>query len=77
MIQADGKHKFPYGFGAVFTRMYTKVFEEGLYTVIEPDLCLTRDEIDPDKEGFSEEVLMEKMLNMFVVPFRLKEPLRL
>jgi superfamily I DNA/RNA helicase len=43
--------------------------------VIEPNLCLTRDEIDPDKEGFSEEVLMEKILNMFVVPYRLREPL--
>ena len=46
-----------------------------LYSVIEPNLCLTRDEIDPDKEEFSEEILMEKILNMFVVPFRLREPL--
>ena len=51
------------------------LFKEGLYSVIEPDLCLTRDEIDPDKEEFSEEILMEKILNMFVVPFRLREPL--
>ncbi len=43
--------------------------------MVEPNLCLTRDEIDPDKEGFSEEILMEKILNMFVVPFRLREPL--
>ncbi len=80
LVQLDGKYKFqlkfPYGHGVVFTRMYSKDFiKEGLYTVIEPNLCLTRDEIDPDKEEFSEEVLMEKILNMFVVPFRLKESL--
>ncbi|GHI00331.1 DNA helicase [Neobacillus kokaensis] len=80
LVQLEGKYKFqlkfPYGHGVVFTRMYAKDFiQEGLYTVIEPHLCLTRDEIDPDKEGFSEEVLMEKILNMFVVPFRLREPL--
>lgn len=80
LIQLDGKYKFnlkfPYGHGVVFTRMTSKDFiKHDLYTVIEPNLCLTRDEIDPDKEEFSEEVLMEKILNMFVVPFRLKEPL--
>ncbi|NWQ44620.1 AAA family ATPase [Bacillus sp. EB106-08-02-XG196] len=80
LIQLDGKYKFqlkfPYGHGVVFTRLYSKDFvQEGLYTVIEPNLCFTRDEIDPDKEGFSEEILMEKILNMFVVPFRLKESL--
>lgn len=80
LIQLEGKYKFqlkfPYGHGVVFTRLYTKDFiQEGLYSVIEPNLCLTRDEIDPDKDGFSEEVLMEKILNMFVVPFRLREPL--
>ncbi|WP_160725324.1 3'-5' exonuclease [Bacillus sp. USDA818B3_A] len=82
LVQLDGKYKFqlkfPYGHGVVFTRMYSKDFiEEGLYSVIEPNLCLTRNEIDPDKEEFSEEILMEKILNMFVVPFRLKEPLTL
>lgn len=80
LIQLDGKYKFqlkfPYGHGVVFTRLYSKDFvQEGLYSVIEPNLCFTRDEIDPDKEGFSEEVLMEKILNMFIVPFRLKESL--
>jgi hypothetical protein len=80
LIQLDGKYKFqlkfPYGHGVVFTRLYSKDFvQEGLYSVIEPTLCFTRDEIDPEKEGFSEEVLMEKILNMFVVPFRLKESL--
>ena len=80
LVQLDGKYKFqlkfPYGHGVVFTRLYSKDFvKEGLYSVVEPNLCLTRDEIDPDKEGFSEDVLMEKILNMFVVPFRLREPL--
>ena len=80
LVQLDGKYKFqlkfPYGHGVVFTRLYSKDFvQEGLYSVVEPNLCLTRDEIDPDKEGFSEEILMEKILNMFVVPFRLREPL--
>jgi len=80
LIQLDGKYKFqlkfPYGHGVVFTRLYSKDFvQEGLYSVIEHNLCFTRDEIDPDKEGFSEEVLMEKILNIFVVPFRLKESL--
>jgi len=82
LIQLDGKYKFnlkfPYGHGVVFTRLYAKDFiKEGIYSVIEPKLCLTRDEIDPEKEEFSEEILMEKILNMFVVPYRLKEPLSL
>jgi hypothetical protein len=80
LIQLDGKYKFqlkfPYGHGVVFTRLYSKDFvQDGLYSVVEPSLCFTRDEIDPDKEGFSEEILIEKILNMFVVPFRLREPL--
>ncbi|WP_394234141.1 3'-5' exonuclease [Niallia oryzisoli] len=80
LVQLDGKYKFqlkfPFGHGVVFTRLYSKdLVREGLYSVIEPSLCLTRDEIDPDKEEFSEEILMEKILNMFVVPFRLREQL--
>lgn len=80
LVQLDGKYKFslkfPYGHGVVFTRMYSRDFiKEGLYSVIEPNLCLTRDEIDPEKDEFSEEILMEKILNMFVVPYRLKESL--
>lgn len=80
LIQLDGKYKFslkfPYGHGVVFTRMYSNDFiKEGLYSVIEPNLCFTRDEIDPEKDKFSEEVLLEKIMNMFVVPYRLKEPL--
>lgn len=80
LVQLEGKYqfqlKFPYGFGAVFTRLYLKDFvENSLYSVIEPELCLTRDEIDPDKEAFSEENLFEKIANMFIVPYRLREPL--
>jgi len=80
LVQLEGKYKFqlkfPYGHGVIFTRLNSKDFvEHDLYYVIEPSLCLTRDEIDPDKDSFSEEVLMEKILNMFVVPFRLREPL--
>lgn len=80
LVQLDGKYKFqlkfPYGHGVVFTRLYAKDFiQDGLYSVIEPEFCLTRDEMDPDKESFSEEILMEKIMNMFVVPYRLREPL--
>ncbi|WP_312476665.1 3'-5' exonuclease [Neobacillus sp.] len=80
LIQLDGKYKFqlkfPYGHGVVFTRLYSKDFiQDGLYTVIEPNLCLTRDEIDSEKDEFSDAILMEKIMNMFVVPYRLKEPL--
>ncbi|MCM3727847.1 NERD domain-containing protein [Neobacillus cucumis] len=80
LIQLEGKYKFnlkfPYGHGVIFTRMTSQDFiKNDLYTVIEPSLCFTRDEIDPDKDEFSEEILLEKILNMFVVPFRLKEPL--
>ncbi|HZG60186.1 MAG TPA: 3'-5' exonuclease [Anoxybacillus sp.] len=80
LIHLEGKYqfqlKFPYGYGAVFTRLYQKDFiQEGLYSVIDPNLCFTRDEIDPDKESFSEENLIEKILNMFIVPYRLRTPL--
>jgi superfamily I DNA/RNA helicase len=80
LIQLEGKYqfqlKFPYGHGVVFTRLKSSdMVKDSLYTVIEPNLCLTRDEIDPDNDSFSEEILMEKILNMFVVPFRLRESL--
>ncbi|MGD6967423.1 3'-5' exonuclease [Rossellomorea vietnamensis] len=80
LVQLDGKYqfqlKFPYGFGTVFTRLSQRDFiENDLYSVIEPSLSLTRDEIDPDKEAFSEENLYEKIANMFIVPYRLREPL--
>ncbi|MEH7392795.1 3'-5' exonuclease [Bacillus sp. JJ1474] len=80
LVHLEGKYqfqlKFPYGFGTVFTRLFQKDFiENGLYSVVEPSLCLTRDEIDPDKEAFSEENLFEKISNMFIVPYRLPAPL--
>src|SRR3954452_198881 len=48
LIQLDGKYKFqlkfPYGHGVIFTRMNSKDFiKDGLYSVIEPNLSLTRD----------------------------------
>ncbi|GEL76490.1 DEAD/DEAH box helicase [Tenuibacillus multivorans] len=80
LIQADGKKqhhlKFPCGFGAVFSRLNTdQLTRESLYNVISPQFCLARNEIDPDHEDFSEEVLIEKLVNMFKVNFRLREPL--
>ncbi|NMH68046.1 AAA family ATPase [Bacillus sp. RO3] len=80
LVQLEGRYqfqlKFPYGFGTVFTRLHQKDFiENGLYAVVEPSFCLTRDEIDPEKDGFSEENLIEKIVNMFTIPYRLQEPL--
>ncbi len=80
LVQLEGRYqfqlKFPYGFGAVFTRLHQKDFiENGLYAVVEPSFCLTRDEIDPEKESFSEENLIEKIVNMFTIPYRLQNPL--
>jgi Superfamily I DNA and RNA helicases len=60
--------KFPYGFGTVFTRLKQEDFiKNNLYEVIEPQFVLCRDEIDPDEEGFSEEILREKIQGMFTV----------
>lgn len=80
LVQLEGpyqfKLKFPCGAGTVFTRLTQADFiQHNLYAVIEPNFCLTRDEIDPEKEGFCEGNLHEKIMNMFIVPFRLKEPL--
>ncbi|WP_062110036.1 3'-5' exonuclease [Bacillus niameyensis] len=80
LVQLEGKYqfqlKFPCGFGSVFTRLYQKDFIElGLYAVVEPSLSFTRDEIDPEHESFSEENFFEKLSNMFIIPFRLKDPL--
>lgn len=80
LIQTEGKYqfrlKFPYGYGVVFTRLNQKqVIEDGLYSIIEPQYMLTRDEIDPDHDSFSEEIFIEKLINMFHVSFRMEEPL--
>ncbi|WP_100329973.1 3'-5' exonuclease [Bacillus xiapuensis] len=72
----QGKLKFPCGFGTVFTRLNQKqCVKTDLYEVIDPTFLLTREEIDPDHDHFSEEHLIEKLMNMFTIPFRLKEPL--
>ena len=81
LIQSNGRHrfnlKFPCGYGAVFSRLQTEhLSKENLYSVISPQYCLARNEIDPDHEDFSEEILMEKLMNMFKINFRLREPLQ-
>ncbi|WP_214884884.1 MULTISPECIES: 3'-5' exonuclease [unclassified Exiguobacterium] len=80
LIQHEGKYattlKFPYGSGVIFTRLtQNDCIRHGLYQVIDPCFSLMRDEINPDDPQFSEEVLIEKILNMFTVPYRLKQPL--
>lgn len=80
LIHTDGKYafhlRFPYGYGVVFTRLTARdMVENGMYRVLPLNQVFTRDEIDPESETFSEENLMEKLLNMFVVPYRLRDPL--
>lgn len=80
LIQHEGKYrrnlKFPCGYGAVFTRLTEAQFiKHSLYDVMEPNFVFTRDDIDPDRESFSQEQLVEKLFQMFSIPFRLKEPL--
>ncbi|MGA9290540.1 MAG: nuclease-related domain-containing protein, partial [Anaerobacillus sp.] len=71
-----GNLKFPCGYGTVFTRLtQNQCIKTDLYEVIDPTFLLTRDEIDPDQEEFCVEQLIEKLLNMFTIPFLLKEPL--
>ncbi|WP_214817249.1 MULTISPECIES: 3'-5' exonuclease [unclassified Exiguobacterium] len=80
LIQHEGKYattlKFPYGSGVIFTRLtQDDCIRHGLYQVIDPCFSLMRDEINPDDSQFSEEILIEKILNMFTVPYRLRQPL--
>ncbi|MCY8932111.1 3'-5' exonuclease [Bacillus atrophaeus] len=80
LIQTEGKYqfklKFPYGYGVVFTRLNeVQLLESKVYEMIDPEFILSRDQIDPDHELFSEDVLMEKLLQMFHIRFRLEEPL--
>ncbi|KTF60212.1 3'-5' exonuclease [Bacillus amyloliquefaciens] len=80
LIQTEGKYqfklKFPYGYGVVFTRLSEiQLLESRVYDVIDPEFILSRDQIDPDHEHFSGDVMVEKLVQMFKVPFRLKEPL--
>ncbi|WP_088830569.1 3'-5' exonuclease [Paenibacillus tyrfis] len=69
LVQETGSYlKFPYGFGTVFTRLKQEDFIKlDLYQVIEPQFVLCRDEIDPDEEGFSHDILRDKIHEMFTV----------
>lgn len=60
--------KFSYGYGTVFTRLKQEYFlKHNLYHVIEPQFVLCQDEVDPDEDGFSPEILLEKIRGMFTV----------
>lgn len=80
LVRTEGRHrfklKFPYGYGVVFTRL-TKadLARRGLLAVIDPKLVLTKEEIDPERETFSEILLKQKLSQMFTVSFTLDEPL--
>ncbi|MFB8372279.1 3'-5' exonuclease [Paenibacillus taichungensis] len=66
-----GYLKFNYGYGVVFTRLKQQDFlRMDLFSVIDPVFVLTREEMDPEDEDFSEEILIEKLLHMFTVPTR-------
>ncbi|PWK16463.1 3'-5' exonuclease [Tumebacillus permanentifrigoris] len=80
LVQLAGKYhgslKFPYGYGTVFTRLKQEEFiRHDLYSVIEPNLVLCRDEIDSDEEGYSQEHLVEKLQGMMPVFYRRSERL--
>lgn len=80
LIQLEGQFhghlKFPYGYGTVFTRLkQTHVIQHQIHRVIPMNFMLTRDEIDPHDESFSEEHLMEKILGMFAFYNRKKNVL--
>jgi len=80
LIQTEGKYqfklKFPYGYGVVFTRLNEiQLLEKQVYQIIDPEFILTRDQIDPDHVNFSEELLIEKLFQMFHVQFQMKTSL--
>ncbi|WP_246096673.1 3'-5' exonuclease [Paenibacillus sinopodophylli] len=68
-VQREGQAgmlKFACGHGTVFTRMELEDFERlSLCDVISPSFVLCRDEIDADREGFSADLLIEKIHGMF------------
>ncbi|MBN2908200.1 NERD domain-containing protein [Polycladomyces sp. WAk] len=75
LIQLEGKYKhrlkFPYGYGVVMTRLTRQdLNQHALADVLNPKLCLTRDDIDPQSESFSPKDLLQKIKNMFVASFR-------
>jgi hypothetical protein len=64
----QGNLRFPYGYGAVFTRLTQKdMVETQLYGIIPPELCLTRDDIDTDNPSFLADELLSKIQNMFPI----------
>lgn len=80
LIQGSGKYqfqlKFPYGYGVVFTRLSEQqIVKNQLYHVIDMESMLARESINPEDDLFSEEQLIERLIGMFKVNFRLKEPL--
>ncbi len=80
LVQLDGAYrgnlKFRFGFGVVFTQMReTHIVKHQLHRVIEPQFMLTRDDIDADREDFDGTALLERMLDMFTVPFHEKQML--
>jgi len=71
-----GKLKFPYGYGVAFTRLtQSDLLQTGLYNIIAPELCLAREEIDPENELFTAEHLLKKIQNMFAIRFAFPAPL--
>ncbi|MGA3854631.1 3'-5' exonuclease [Bacillus pumilus] len=80
LINTEGKYqfklKFPYGYGVVFTRLHEEqLLKNKVYEVIDPQFILSRDQIDPDNDHFDAEILIEKLFDMFHVPFKLNTPL--
>ncbi len=72
LVQLEGNYrgllKFPYGYGTVFTRLKQEDFiKHDLYSIISPEYVLCRDEIDAEEEGFSAEILIEKIQGMFTI----------
>ncbi|MGG5180184.1 3'-5' exonuclease [Bacillus sp. MM09(2025)] len=80
LINTEGKYqfklKFPYGYGVVFTRLQEEqLLKNKVYEVIDPHFILSRDQIDSDNDHFDPEILIEKLFDMFHVPFKLNTPL--
>lgn len=74
LVQLDGAYrgnlKFRFGFGVVLTQMREMhIVKHQLHRVIEPQFMLTRDDIDTDRDDFDGTALLERMLDMFTVPF--------
>ncbi|EMR07344.1 DNA-dependent helicase II [Bhargavaea cecembensis DSE10] len=80
LVHLEGKYqfrlKFPCGYGTVFTRLHEKdMVQNHLYAVLDPERTFTRDAIDPDLDGFSEEEFIERICGLSSMTFTLREPL--